>query len=88
MLALANQVEVFRIHRDARFSKDPTPYKVFVSHLQDNNYELTVPASFLCCLVCLAPIVDTLRLIEGGRAPEGRALMQPITSTLSPLHPS
>lgn len=27
---LADHAEVFRIHRDARFSKDPTPYKVFV----------------------------------------------------------
>lgn len=40
----------FRIHRDIRFSKDPTPYKVCLLPLH-SSYLLTTTASLLCCMV-------------------------------------
>lgn len=42
---------IFRIHRDIRFSKDPTPYKVRTQSIQSTVGKAKVIASLLRCVV-------------------------------------
>lgn len=70
---------IFRIHRDVRFSKDPTPYKV---RLCSGPYEGHSSPGVLAAHLSTSP---TSRL--PGRAPAAKAHMVATSSSAMPRRP-